>query len=222
MKATLRSPYAWLLAGLLGTALVVPCVEGVRAGAVVLHLLSAAVLAAAVGAVAGRGRHVLVALALALPTVALSAVELSVRGPRLATARYALLTAFFAYTALVVLADVLRRGRVTGEKICGAVCVLLLIGGTWASAYLTLLQLSPGAIRFPSSEAAGVAGPYHWLIGDVLYFSFITLTTLGYGDIVPVSPVARAMAWLEATMGQLYLAILVARLVGAHIAQGEA
>jgi len=92
------------------------------------------------------------------------------------------------------------------------------MGATWAFAYLTLLQIDPGALSFPESVRSTEPAPDVGWIGDALYFSFINLTSVGYGDILPVSPVARTMAWIEALMGQLYMTLLVARLVSLHVA----
>jgi hypothetical protein len=208
------------MVGLVATGAVAPYLQGVG-GALALHALSAALLAAGVAAVAKRRRQVVVALVLGIPAVALSVLDVVTDGSSFAAPRHVLQTVFFGYTALIILADVLRQDRVTAEKIRGAVCVYLLIGGTWAFGYLTVLRLDPGAIAFSGAKipAADVGAP-HW-VGDVLYFSFITLTSTGYGDVVPVSPLARWMAQLEAIVGQLYLAILIARLVGLHIAHAE-
>ena len=132
--------------------------------------------------------------------------------------RHAFETVFFGYTSWIILLDVLRRGRVTSEKIRGSICVLLLMGATWGFAYLTLLQVDPGAISFTEAiRAAEPAGDVGW-IGDMLYFSFVNLTSVGYGDILPVSPLARTMSWIEALMGQLYMTLLIARLVSQHAA----
>ena len=81
---------------------------------------------------------------------------------------------------------------------------------TWALTYIVIDILDPTAFEQLAVSA--------WAGGtDYVYFSFVTLTTLGYGDITPLTPVAQTLAWLEAVVGQLYLAILVARLVGLHI-----
>lgn len=108
----------------------------------------------------------------------------------------------------VVLALVLRRGSVTTRRIEGAIAVYLLLGFTWAQAYELLVLRHPGAF-------AGVVdgrGSQQWT-----YYSFVTLTTMGYGDIMPVHPLARALAVLEALTGQLYLTILLARLVSLEL-----
>jgi voltage-gated potassium channel len=83
----------------------------------------------------------------------------------------------------------------------------------WNSVYLLLIALDPESFHF--SRALDAGGK------DFTYYSFVTLTTLGYGDITPVTDPARSLSLLEAVMGQLYLAVLVARLVGIHIAQSN-
>lgn len=99
----------------------------------------------------------------------------------------------------------MRRGRVDGEKIAAAVSVYLLLGVVWQDFYVLLdtLMVEPFNTANLSRE-------------DFLYFSFITLSTLGYGDIAPAIGPAQALAYTEALVGQLYLTILVARLVGLY------
>jgi ion channel len=108
----------------------------------------------------------------------------------------------------VVLALVLRRGSITTRRIEGAIVVYLLLGFSWAEAYELVALWHPGAF------AGAVDG---WGSLPFLYYSFVTLTTMGYGDIMPVHPLARALAVLEALTGQLYLAILLARLVSLEL-----
>ncbi|HXY41319.1 MAG TPA: potassium channel family protein [Vicinamibacteria bacterium] len=105
----------------------------------------------------------------------------------------------------VVLGHTLRRGEVTIHRIQGAVAAYLLLGIVWAYAYSLLAHARPGAF---AGAVSAVDGPRAWF-----YFSFVALTTVGFGDIQPVHPVARSLASLEAVVGPLYLAILVARLV---------
>jgi hypothetical protein len=113
----------------------------------------------------------------------------------------------FGFIAYHILGYALRGGRVDGEKVAAAVCVYLMIGVLWHNSYVLLDLLIPG-----SFNTAALSG------GDLFYFSFITLSTLGYGDITPVNGPAQALAYTEALIGQLYLTILVARLVGLYIA----
>ena len=113
----------------------------------------------------------------------------------------------------LVLRRVFQAGPITPQRIEGAIAVYLLFGLMWADIYQFLEVLNPGAFQIPSG-AAGASDRF----SPLLYFSFITLTTLGYGDIVPVHPVARSLAMVEALTGQLYPAILIARLVSMEIA----
>jgi voltage-gated potassium channel len=122
-----------------------------------------------------------------------------------------LLVAFFSVT---ILGYVLRGGRVTADKIFAAICVYMLIGYAWAFGYALLDELAPGA--FGNLPETGLHD-YVARVAQLRYFSFMTLTTVGYGDIVPRSAMARTMAMLEAVMGQIYLTVLIARLVGLHI-----
>jgi voltage-gated potassium channel len=118
-----------------------------------------------------------------------------------------------------ILGYVLHSGRVTSDKIFATICVYLLVGFVWTYAYALLDEVQPGS--FAASTETG-RNDYVGRIMQLRYFSFATLTTLGYGDILPRSPTARTMAVLETVMGQIYLAVLVARLVGLHIVHGNA
>lgn len=165
------------------------------------------------------GRPLVRVIAAGLATVALALLWLHHLVPRDAVlfSAYAASIGFLGLTTAGVLARVLRAERVTSRQIEGAVAAYLMIGLLWGFAY-TLLELSyPGSFNF-STEAAG-ADPVESR-RELAYFSFVTLTTLGYGDVTPRSPSARTLATLEALVGQLYLVILIARLVSLR-ANGE-
>jgi ion channel len=112
----------------------------------------------------------------------------------------------------VVLFQTLRGGPITFHRIQGGVGAYLLLGIVWAHAYSMLALARPGAF---SGAARAADGPRAFL-----YYSFVTLTTVGYGDVLPVHPAARSLAMLEAVTGPLYLAILLARLVSLAVAPG--
>jgi Ion channel len=119
----------------------------------------------------------------------------------------ALLTTF-------VLRQVFRAGPITGDRIRGSILAYLLLGLIWCLAYQLINVLVPGAFRFPEPAVAIPGRLNHHLV----FFSFITLTTVGYGDITPLYPVARTLAAAEGLVGQLYPAILIGRLVSLQIA----
>jgi len=114
---------------------------------------------------------------------------------------------------LLVLSRVFHAGPITRQRIEGAIAVYLLVALMWSEIYQFIEAMNPGSFQFPSGSA-GLSDRF----SPLLYFSFITLTTLGYGDIVPVAPAARSLAMVEALIGQLYPAILIARLVSMEIA----
>ena len=127
--------------------------------------------------------------------------------------------AFFFLLIYVLLSQVFRDGPVTAHRIRGAIAVYVLIGITWALIYRLIELVIPGAFSFPQSLAAHP--DEHAYQSSLTYFSFVTMTTLGYGDILPVSPLARVLVIFEALIGQLYPATLLARLVSLEIASRQ-
>jgi len=119
------------------------------------------------------------------------------------------------FTALV-LVQVFREGPITTYRIQGSILVYLLIGFTWAVAYQLVHAVVPAAFSF----AQGDPGPAHSR-DPLIYYSFVTLTTVGYGDITPIHAIARSLAMAEALIGQLYPAILIARLVSMQISSSR-
>lgn len=119
--------------------------------------------------------------------------------------------------AALLLRQVFREGPITSDRIQGAIAVYVLMGLMWGLAYQLLDLLAPGSLRLP--EARG--DPHVVINHTLMYFSFVTLTTVGYGDITPVHPVARSLANAEALIGQLYPAILLGRLVSLQISARE-
>lgn len=122
-----------------------------------------------------------------------------------------LMAACFLVFALCAILRTIFAKEVSGDAILGAVCGYLLLGITWSVLYCALETASPGSFRTPSPGNAAVASADRGILG---YYSFITLATVGYGDVTPTTPLARTLAWIEAVTGQFYLAVLVAGLVG--------
>ena len=125
----------------------------------------------------------------------------------------------FLFSVLgAVFADVIRSKRVTADTIFGAIAVYLLFGVIVAMMFQFLNNIDPGSVVASVGEATTIVERYDQF-GEILYFSFVTLTSVGYGDLTPIGPAARSLAMFEGVVGQLYLAVLIARLVGIHVAQ---
>jgi Ion channel len=156
---------------------------------------------------------------LALPTVVSLWLRQAVPALGLSQVALALMTLFLLYTTVTVLLRVFAEERVTMDTLSGALCVYLLMGYLWGSLYGLIYLLVPGSFHLPRwwtpGKEQGIATDVP--LNLMTYFSFTTLTTLGYGDVLPITGVARAAVILEAVLGQFYLAVLVARLIGLHV-----
>ncbi|WP_145998713.1 potassium channel family protein [Methyloterricola oryzae] len=120
---------------------------------------------------------------------------------------------FFAHVTLVLAQDIFTsREHIDSGRLYGAVSVYLLVGVFFANAHLAVDTMVPGSYQCNSPQCQGDYRPPVFI-----YFSFITLSSVGYGDILPTTRVAGMLSYLEAIFGQMYLAILVSRLVGMHL-----
>ena len=129
---------------------------------------------------------------------------------------------FIAFVTGNQLRSLLMQKAVTGETLSMAVSVYLLLGFSWGILYAVIYQLQPQAFGFNAPPGTAVAmNTQQHLFPIFAYFSLTTLATIGFGDIVPLTLQARYAAVAEGITGQLYLAILVARLVGLHMSGSE-
>ena len=126
-----------------------------------------------------------------------------------------ILLCFFGWVTWMVTRNVLFTGTIDANKIVGAICIYMLLGLIWAIVYLFIAEVVPGAFSgLPQAP---------WLdnFGTAVYFSFVTITTLGYGDISPALPLPRFFVYMEAIVGVFYMAILVASLIGVRISSRD-
>jgi hypothetical protein len=188
-----------------------PFVEEVKGGDIIVSILLSLVLLCAVLAVADRKRALVIAVALAVPAIAgrwISHFRPDLVPPPV------FLTAGLVLIAFVVanlLRFVLRAPSVNVEVLCASISAFLMLGLLWTVAYWLVDQLDPGAFAFNTNEGRQSISGF-----NAFYFSFVTLSTVGYGDITPVSKVARMLAAMEAMTGLLYVAVLIARLVALY------
>ncbi len=119
---------------------------------------------------------------------------------------------FLITSTYIASRQVLFSGSVDFNKIVGAICIYILMGLIWAFAYIGCEILFPGSLKGFTDVA------WQDNVQEAFYYSFVTLTTLGYGEITPIQPLARFLAYMEALTGQFYIAVLVASLIGVRLA----
>jgi voltage-gated potassium channel len=201
-----------LLISLVVLFICAPFVEEFKGGDLVVTGLFSLVLLAGVLAVADRKRILVFAIMLVIPAIAGRWIN-HFRPDLVSAALF--LTAGLILIAFVVanlLRFVLRAPSVNVEVLCASIAAYLMLGLMWAMAYWLVDQMTPGgAFSFNTN-----AGPRSMKGFTGFYFSFITLSTVGYGDITPVSRTARWLAAMEAMTGLLYVAVLIARLVALY------
>ncbi|MHC5011725.1 MAG: potassium channel family protein [Planctomycetota bacterium] len=213
--------YAALLAMLLLLIVGLPLLHEFGLGTPwVANLLFLAVIASCIAATVENRRWIKVLVGLGLLTLAAGWGQLLERHEAVVTADHVLRAVFLLLCSGLILRYVVQGGAVTLDRILAALCVYLLLGLVWAEFYGLVHVYAPDSFHFATEEAHTTASAVAHRSRTV-YFSFVTMTTLGYGDITPTSGVTRSLAIVQATVGQIYLTVLVARLVGLHIAHGQ-
>ena len=216
-----RRRFLWLLTALLGLLVLVPADRADAAGRVVTVGLITAVYLAGFGVVLAEPRHRLAGLLFGLPALAgawSGAANPAAPHDAVVVARHAAAVLFLVFVTYVVLRSVFRPRAVTVDDVAGALCGYLLIGAAFGHAFCLAEELAPGSFHGDDVFAAGPrdAGRVYLLL---TYFSFVTLTTVGYGDITPASGLTRGLTTVEAVVGQFYLAVLIGDLIGKRVAQ---
>jgi voltage-gated potassium channel Kch len=187
-----------------------PFLEGHGFGEVVLQILFSATLIFGVLIVTDDKKHGLHAIFLAVPTIASAWATIvfpSYESIRLASYGFSIM--FYIYTIRQLLKYIIRIENINSSTIYAAICIYLLMGISWGLVYLIIDNFEPDSFL--------VHGQMKVLNRtDALYYSYMTLTTTGYGDIVPNSKYTRTTASIESVTGVLYVAVLVSRLVGTY------
>jgi len=208
-----------LLICLVSLILVVPFLQEFSPTKPVVRIFSTAVLILSVYSFVNKKRVLVIAFLLAAPAFIFNWISYSFQTSISLLIKDGLNAIFFAYIVVSILLEIFKRKAITLDMIYGSICVYLLIGVAWAYVYAILENINPGSFNFPLHyfEAHPSLGESQARSTLLFYYSFVTLSTLGYGDITPVTHAAQSIAVLEAITGQFYLAILVARLVGIYI-----
>lgn len=210
-----RTNFFYLLIALLVLLVVIPLADDqdLVSAPLIRGLVFSCLLVIGVWSLRGGGRYFTVGIAFVIVGVVLNvlAIYISVQG--LQHASILALIGFMLVAIAYTMKQVAIGSEINANRIVGAVCVYLLLGVIWAMAYTIIEMISPGSFS-GFSPIVDLGWDSEWL-----YFSFVTMTTLGYGDILPVSATARGFAYMQAIVGQFYIAVLVAGLVGAYVSK---
>ena len=220
----LRGRFSLLLVALALLFLVGPLIPGDQTFAdKVFGVLMLAVLTSCLRAIARTRGFFWFMLAFTLVNVGIGSFEIfsNMETESFRIMVLAVRVSYFAMVFFGIMYYVLDDSSVTGDKICGAISAYMLMGVTWSFIYSLFYQIDPGSFRVPEELLSTETVNSTW----TLYFSFTTLTTLGYGDIVPQKHGVQSYAIMEAACGQIFLAVIIARLIALHIThkkQGDA
>ena len=207
--------FTFLLAALVLLLIVAPLVEGTSFGAALFTIGITAVFVS--GVVANRDRKWIfrTALVVAAFAIPISWAALFNKSKPLDLSQYVIVVVFCSLTAAMILMTVVRQYMATGQAVVGAICVYLLIGLTWAMIYSAVEYVEDDPFKFSGEHRLAASPVEHTSFSQLTYFSFVTMSTLGYGDITPRTALAETACWMQSIVGQLYIAILIARLIGA-------
>ncbi len=213
--------FVYLLLSLLFLIILLPILYTTALGQIALNLLLTLTILSSLYTVSQKRRLVVGGLILAGMTFVTMWYSLITSNAPVAFVSLCLGMVFFMFTTISIIVHIFQEEEVTVDEIAAAISTYLLIGMTGAFLYAIIEYLVPGSIvsTTPASPMVRMHGPEFPYFADYIYFSFTSLTTLGFGDIVPATPIARTFSYLEAVIGQIYLTVLVARLVGLHISR---
>ncbi len=212
IEACFKNRFLFLLISILSFLILSPLLKGFVGISILIDSFLTAVFISAIYAVSQKKYFSLIGILLALPMLAVTWSAHFVKIPVMPLAGSCFGILFFAFMVITILLFVFKQNEITLDVIYGAIVVYLLMALMWGLLFRLVNDLQPGSFAIAQSHVQGSRLLF-------FYYSFVTITTLGYGDITPVTDVAKSFSFLEAVVGQIYLVVLVARLVGTHIAQ---
>jgi hypothetical protein len=211
--------FLFLLISMLFLFFVHPFFEKSDIGTFILDIGYLIILLSSIYAISERKKVFFISLFLAFVAFSSTALNYLFMTNSLRLVTTSSLGLFFIVMAVAILSTIMKSEKVRTETIYAAICVYLLLGIIWMMLFSVIEIIEPGSFLLGGAPVVDWQGEpvRRNVFSNFVYYSFVTLTTLGYGDITPVSPQARGLSSLEAVVGQLYIAVLIARLVGMHI-----
>ena len=198
-----------------------PFISEVGGGIAFLRIGTSLLLIAAVYSVSERHWHLILAIVLASPAVIAQMIPELLGEHGTLVFRMGISAVFLTYITVLISVFLLKQNQVSADMILGAVNIYLLFAITFMYLHALVEVVKPGSYLYQGDSLTVVLEGHPELqsISFLLYFSLVTLTTLGYGDIAPAMPAARLLCSLEAVIGQLFVAVFIARMVAIHIGQ---
>lgn len=207
-----RGRFRFVIVSFLLLVVVNPYIEGFTRISFFSDIFFASILISLAYSVSHEKSMTVLAVLLALPAVVPLALKNMVKSPGVVLTGNIFGILFIGFTILLILSFIARQKEVTTDVLHAAIVVYLLMGMMWSLIYRVVEAFEPGSFKGAAGEIAGRSPEF-------IYYSFVTLTTLGYGDITPVTSKAYAFTILEAVVGQIYLVVQVAWLVGMFTAR---
>jgi hypothetical protein len=204
--------YQTLLTASLILLVLFPYMNNTAWGEILLDLVTSVVLLAAILSITNHPRIFWIGLILMVPAIAGAWWPIEAHHPVPLLMGLIFSSAFFTFVTAQIFRDVFNRQTITKDTLFGAICIYVLLGLAWSFIYLFQETVAPGSFDLGSMSERS----YPELSAAFLYYSYTTLTTTGYGDILPLTQEARSLAILEQGVGVLYIAIMVARLVSMY------
>jgi hypothetical protein len=211
-QSCFKGRFLILLLLILAMLVLGPLVEEFIRLRMLMDVFWSAILIAAIYALSQKKHHVAIAVLFALPMLGSIWSSYFVHYPVLYVVGGLCGAAFFIFAIIQIMIFIYSHKEVTRDLIVGAAIVYLLLALAWTFIFQVVESVHPGSFSIP--ELQSISNSRHFL-----YYSFVTITTLGYGDITPVTSLARSLSVLEAVIGQLYLVVQVSWLVGVHVSQ---
>ena len=213
LKLYTHGRWIYLFLALVALLIIFPFVKesGIRQAHYILYFLNLVVVLAIIYEVSYNLFQFLLALLIAVPILVIGWLP---ETPALDFAHTVLNTLLYAYAIFMILSVLMPLETVDIEAIYGTISLYILIGLCWANVYKVIDYFNPGAFVFSNQT---IDRAFDWV--DYLYYSFVTLTTLGYGDIVPVAPQARSSAILESISGVIFIAVMVSKTIGLYVSE---
>jgi hypothetical protein len=211
----------WLLVCLFVSLLVLPLLEGLYVGrALLLVGLTGTCI---IGAMAARSKFRVAPWVLTAVVVPTAWATLFVDSVPLFVTHCLFGSIFFWLLGGVIVLIVVRTHAVTFDSVFGAISAYLLFGLAWALSYWAIHAVSPDSFSFPSGDPSSGRTASSRLadFSEFIYYSFVTMATLGYGDITPSGRITRALSWIQSVTGQFYVAVVIAWLVSALPRPGD-